>query len=107
MAFRKNPILEDVSWMNRAACRESDPKLFFPARDTEDNEPAVKTAYDLARDICADCSVINECLVYAMTINAESGMWGGKSPAERRKMIRTQRRYLKEKAYLKMLEEAI
>lgn len=66
---------QDESWKVRAACRDSDTRLFFPERGDPVQE---------AKAICADCSVRTECLEYALAIPNCVGIWGGLSGRERR-----------------------
>ncbi|WP_327088553.1 WhiB family transcriptional regulator [Nonomuraea sp. NBC_01738] len=64
-------------WWWDAACRDTDPELFF----TE-----AEGARTLARRRCRPCPVRVECLRDAMHHGEEHGIWGGTSPAERRKL---------------------
>lgn len=71
------------SWRNQAACKGQDTSLFFPIRG-EDFRPAVA--------ICNTCSVSNECLEEALSIDRhfDHGIYGGMSGRQRQR-IRTQR----------------
>lgn len=62
-----------------ANCASTDPELFFP-------EPGqnVTTA---AKTVCAACDVRGLCLDYALATGEGSGIWGGKSPKQRRKIL--------------------
>lgn len=70
-------------WMAQAECatgltmHEAD-DLFFP--DGRSNF----TYVDAARDHCSECPVVAECLAYGL--NEEYGLWGGKSPRQRREL---------------------
>lgn len=70
-------------WMREAACRHADPALFFPERT--DN---VAAAVAGARVICGSCPVSGECLRWAVD-NDESGVWGGTTERERRRVPRS------------------
>lgn len=78
-------------WRRRAACRDSDPDLFFPAGETG---PALDQA-ELAKAVCRQCPVRGECLDFALASNQEAGIWGGATEAERRKLRRTWREPLR------------
>ena len=39
-----------------------------------------------AKAICADCPVREQCLDHAMRAPEQYGIWGGKTPRERRRM---------------------
>lgn len=70
------------TWRDLAACRDSEPNLFFPVG-------ATGTAIDYtdaAKQICAICTVSEECLQYALETNQEAGIWGGHAEDERRRL---------------------
>ncbi len=69
-------------WRQKASCRDTDPDLFFPVGTTG-------TALDqieAAKVVCRDCYALPECLEFALATNQESGVWGGTSEDERRKL---------------------
>lgn len=80
-------------WRQRAACRDSDPHLFFPIGDSG---PAAAHA-EAAKAVCRQCPVRVDCLEYALTSNQDAGVWGGATEEERRK-LRRQRRISGERA---------
>ena len=69
-------------WVSRALCAQTDPELFFPERGESGN---------LARRICADCEVREECLEFALKDPTTVGVWGGTTTHQRRQ-INQQRR---------------
>ena len=74
--------LED--WREDSACRDTDPDLFFPIGTTG---PAVEQI-QAAKAVCQACEAQAACLEFALTTNQESGIWGGTSEEERRKLRR-------------------
>lgn len=66
-------------WQDRAACRGMNPELFFPER----GEGVV---VDAARAVCAGCEVAAECLEFAIENSEKSGIWGGYSERQRRRI---------------------
>lgn len=74
--------LED--WREEASCRHTDPDLFFPIGSTG---PALEQIAS-AKAVCAECPVQVACLEFALATNQESGIWGGASEEERRKLRR-------------------
>jgi WhiB family redox-sensing transcriptional regulator len=70
------------SWRVKAACRSSDPDLFFPIGTTG----GAKEQIVAAKHICQECGVAAQCLEFALLTNQESGIWGGLSEDERRKV---------------------
>ncbi|MGQ0849568.1 MAG: WhiB family transcriptional regulator [Actinomycetota bacterium] len=71
-----------TTWRELAACRDSEPSLFFPIGSTG---PAVEQI-EAAKMICAVCTVQEDCLQYALESNQESGVWGGYAEDERRRL---------------------
>jgi WhiB family transcriptional regulator, redox-sensing transcriptional regulator len=70
----------DHDWRDQALCAQIDPDLFYPENG------AIPHA---ARRICAQCPVSLDCLVDALVRRDVShGIRGGKTPAERRKLLR-------------------
>lgn len=66
-----------LAWMSRGRCLTSDPDMFTPPK------PGASTRDPKA--VCAKCEVSTECLLYALA-TGQSGVWGGTSDRERRKM---------------------
>jgi WhiB family redox-sensing transcriptional regulator len=72
----------EVGWQRDAACKDTpDPDVFFPGKG-EDAEAA--------KQICAGCPVLGECLAFALaTMRAadrDHGVYGGLTPAERARL---------------------
>lgn len=61
-------------------CRQVDPDMFFP-------ESSSNIAPNLAKELCADCHVSQECLAYALAHNWQ-GVWGGTTSKDREKLRR-------------------
>ncbi len=80
-------IERDTDWRSAAACRDSDSGLFFP----ESASDVAKVA--AAKAVCATCPVQEECLAFAVELNQTEGIWGGRTPSERRTI---RRRWLRE-----------
>ena len=77
-----NAIADD--WRDQSACRDTDPDLFFPVGTTG---PAIEQIEN-AKSVCTDCEVRQPCLDFALATNQDSGIWGGTSEEERRKLRR-------------------
>ena len=80
-------------WRELAACRDTDPDLFFPVGTTG---PAIEQI-EAAKRVCNECEVREPCLEFALESNQDSGVWGGTSEEERR-AIRRQRVAARRKA---------
>ncbi len=76
--------LESPTWRVDAACRDTDPDLFFPVGTTG---PAVEQIAS-AKIVCNTCNAQQVCLEFALATNQDSGVWGGTSEEERRDMRR-------------------
>jgi hypothetical protein len=71
-----------VGWQQDAACKDvPDPEVFFPGKG-EDAEAA--------KQVCAGCPVIGECLEFALATmpatERDHGVYGGLTPAERARL---------------------
>ena len=69
-------------WRQRAACRDTDPDLFFPIGTTG---PALDQI-EAAKAVCRGCDAQAQCLEFALATNQEAGVWGAMSEEERRKL---------------------
>ncbi len=69
-------------WRDFAACRDTDPDLFFPVGTSG---PAVDQIV-AAKSVCGECDAQEPCLEFALATNQDSGVWGGTSEEERRSL---------------------
>ena len=72
-----NEAVEAAEWV---PCREV-PELFFP-----DDFPVGKLrteATKMAKNLCQECPIITESLLYAVANKETYGVWGGTLPSER------------------------
>jgi len=72
------------NWRDVAACRDTDPDLFFPVGTTGGAVDQIAAA----KAVCEMCSAKDACLQFAIENNQDSGVWGGTSEDERRKLRR-------------------
>lgn len=70
------------AWHGEAACRGSNPDVFFGERGLNNGE---------AKAICRVCPVRKECIDHALERGEKFGVWGGFSERERRRMRRVRR----------------
>ena len=75
--------MKQQSWRDHAACRGVDPDIFYPVTEEES---------EVAKAICAMCSVRSSCLEHALAGREKEGVWGGATEKERRRIIRQRRR---------------
>ncbi len=74
--------IEQDDWREHAACRDTNPDLFFPVGTTG---PAIEQI-EQAKAVCNQCMSQAPCLEFALINNQDSGVWGGTSEEERRKL---------------------
>jgi len=78
-----------TSWQTRGACRTEDPELFFP--DGTSGRHAAQA--EEAKAICnTRCPVRDTCLDWALEQRQDSGVWGGTTEQERRRIHRRKAR---------------
>ena len=84
-------VKNDAPWMVDSKCAYDQelPSYFFGERwESAKHRKAVK-------DYCNGCSVLNDCLAYAIQ-NQESGIWAGTTERERRAMKKKARKAAEE-----------
>lgn len=69
-----------MEWRENAKCRGLDPELFAPLPDSTDEATALA--------ICWTCPVRLECLDEALAEADETTVRGGRTPTERRALMR-------------------
>ncbi len=98
MAYRKqqtNPYLEQKRlesrmtlgdeikhWEDYANCLTEQPDTFFPTDGV---------GVEIAKRICQNCVVKEECLEFALSTRQDHGVWGGMSERGRRLIIKQQK----------------
>jgi WhiB family transcriptional regulator, redox-sensing transcriptional regulator len=80
--------LVEAGWRSSAACRLSDPDLFFPISSAGIAQREVAEA--LA--VCARCPVRAACREFALRTRQQHGIWGGLTEHERRQLWRLETR---------------
>lgn len=68
----------DTAWMDRANCLGTDTEAFF--------EESTSLLAATAVRVCSRCEVQAECLRYAVENGLDSGIYGGLTPTERRRV---------------------
>jgi WhiB family redox-sensing transcriptional regulator len=87
----------DAKWpkLPRALCADESTDLFFIEPGSGSRDP-----YKEAKALCAKCPERVACLAFAMDTNEKNGLWGGKTPEERRELrhVRYQQRQAERRA---------
>lgn len=84
LAWTCNVDWDESEWRLEAACRHTDPELFFPIGSTG---PALDQIAE-AKRVCEACPVRNQCLEFALSTSQDAGIWGGTTEDERRAIRR-------------------
>ena len=84
MTLSADQFAMTIDWRINAACRDTDPELFFPIGTTG---PAVDQIAS-AKEVCIGCPTQTDCLDFAIATNQDSGVWGGTTEEERRAIRR-------------------
>ena len=66
-------------WREAAACRDTDPELFFPISSRGQS----REQGERAKDFCTRCPVVRCCLEFALRTRQMHGVWGGMTEEER------------------------
>jgi WhiB family redox-sensing transcriptional regulator len=82
LIWNRNHAWDDADWRTNAACRETPPDLFFPVGTTGSATDQIEAA----KRVCNQCDAQKSCLEFALATNQESGVWGGTTEDERRKL---------------------
>lgn len=80
----------DTTWMADGECIGANPDMWFPFDDRGNGNGRTHSdsAYALARTICHQCPVQEQCLDYALATRERHGMWGATTPTERSMILR-------------------
>lgn len=76
-------------WHKQGACYGHGPDLWFGSEQETYAERVSRE--QLAKDVCNTCPVISECLNTALKDEIDHGIWGGLTPAERRRIAKPRR----------------
>lgn len=74
---------DENKWWDLGACRGLDASIFYP-----DDEPEAQAA----KAVCEGCAVQSACLDHALNFREKSGVWGGATERDRRRILRQRRR---------------
>jgi WhiB family redox-sensing transcriptional regulator len=84
------PINEVWEWQVHAACRGMSSSIFF--HPWGDRGPSREERVHQAKQVCAQCRVIDSCLQHALTVQEQYGVWGGLAEEERLQLLKRRRR---------------
>jgi len=87
LAVRPAPVDGDRTvepWYLRGACRGLNSASFYP-------DPVEESAIEHALSVCQRCDVRPECLDHALSRREPTGIWGGTTERDRRRILRRRR----------------
>jgi len=70
----------DARWMNDSKCNADDGITWFP-------QQGERHSIAIAKKFCVGCPVMERCLNWSLNNQIMYGVWGGKSPAERERLL--------------------
>lgn len=77
--------IPNEAWREYAACNGMDTSVFYPG--DRERGPTLARRERQAKQICAECPVIANCLKWALDAREPYGVWGGTSAKERARML--------------------
>lgn len=76
-----SPLTEEE--LLAAVCPQTDPEIFFAE---------LGEGYHAAKRVCHGCPIKERCLAWALQEGIEFGVYGGASPLDRKRILRTRRK---------------
>ena len=80
--FYNRRFIDNEEWRLKAKCLGVPVEVFFPNNYTKPDNVAE------AKALCKECPVRAECLESALLTQEDLGVLGGKTPQERRRVVR-------------------
>ena len=74
---------QEEKWWDLGACKGLDSAIFYPEDEIEAQD---------AKVVCEGCPVQSACLDHALSFREKSGVWGGATERDRRRILRQRRR---------------
>jgi WhiB family redox-sensing transcriptional regulator len=75
----------DWDWQLQAACRGIDTSNFYHPEN--ERGPSRQRREQQAKQVCAHCPVLDDCLHWALAAREPYGVWGGLSVEEREALL--------------------
>ena len=80
MEYKYSELYAEAEAADDVPCRDI-PDIFFPEDFPAGN--LRRQAETMAKNLCQQCPIMMQCLLYAITNNETYGVWGGTLPNER------------------------
>lgn len=75
------PLMDVYEWQYDGACMGLDPSVFF-SPEAERGAKRERREHT-AKQVCAQCPVIEQCREHALKVQEPYGVWGGLSESDR------------------------
>lgn len=83
-------MYDEVMWRAGAEC-QTDNAVYFYAPSHFERKPEKDLREGIARSLCRQCKVRQQCLNYSIDAREGHGIWGGFNELERNRLLRTLR----------------
>ncbi|MCG7595711.1 WhiB family transcriptional regulator [Mycobacterium sp. PSTR-4-N] len=79
------PTQDSWSWQWRGSCRDHPIEVFFP---DDPHRAVVRHKERVAKAICRECPVLQQCRDHALRTPEQYGVWGAMTAIERGRLLR-------------------
>jgi WhiB family redox-sensing transcriptional regulator len=83
-------MIDLTMWRGYAECREENATYFYAPAHFE-RKPEKDHREGIARSLCGQCRVQQQCLDYSLEVAESHGIWGGLNELERSRLLRRMR----------------
>jgi WhiB family redox-sensing transcriptional regulator len=81
-------MYDELSWRAGAECQAENATYFYAPSHFE-RKPEKDQREGVARALCRQCKVQDQCLNYSLTVAESHGIWGGLNELERKRLLRS------------------
>jgi WhiB family redox-sensing transcriptional regulator len=83
-------MYDEVEWRTGAAC-QTENAVYFYAPSHFERKPEKDLREGIARALCRQCKVREQCLNYSIEVEEGHGIWGGLNELQRKRLLRSLR----------------
>jgi WhiB family redox-sensing transcriptional regulator len=81
-------MYDEPMWRSQAQC-QTDNATYFYAPSHFERKPEKDLREGIARSLCRECKVRQQCLDYSLRNTESHGIWGGLNELERKRLLRS------------------
>lgn len=85
MSAEPAPVAELWEWQYQGLCRSVSPEVFFHPEG--ERGAARRRRDDIAKQVCQQCPVLEECREHALRAHEPFGVWGAMTESERERLL--------------------